>query len=56
MLGDELADRLLAFAHATRSPLRSTDLGALIGEGRELVAILKASARTARARAQSVDS
>ena len=34
----------------------STDLGALIGEGRELVAILKASAKTARARAQSVDS
>ena len=34
----------------------SADLGALIGEGRELVAILKASAKTARARAQSVDS
>jgi len=34
----------------------SPDLVALVGEGRELVAILEASAKTARARARAVDS
>ena len=53
----EVGESVLLGAAHTRSRLSSSpDLVALVGDGRELVPILKASAKTARARARAVDS
>ena len=55
MKGDDIAGRLLRFTveviHWRRQSLAESATGFLVREGNELTAILKASAKTAKARA-----